>query len=378
LLLAFASTGLALASYIGRTPAIRDALNASVSQMGHVILSLSIGSVIGIPLCGRLVVRLGARTGIGCASILLGSGLLLAGLGCHQHSVVLVSLGLACCGAAFGFGEVAYNVEAAALEAELNRSVLPSVHAAFSAGSLSGAGAAAIAVTLHVSATVNLSVVAVLVFLAGGFVWRWVPAGTGRETAPDQPTRKRVWPPAAWKEKRTILIGLTLLGGAFAEGTANDWLPLSSQQGHHVSAATASAIYVVFAFAMMITRISGGRLVDRFGRAAVLRSMCGVAAGGMLLFIFGPALPAVFVGAALWGTGVALVFPLTVSAAGDDPVGAARRVSLVAGLGYAAFLIGPPCLGTAGQHFGLLHAFLPIVAGVLLAGLIAGAVRPVA
>jgi MFS family permease len=224
--------------------------------------------------------------------------------------------------------------------------------------------------------TANLYGVAVIVLVAGLFVWRCVPSGTGRETTRDHNDRTHFRQASVWKEKRTIHIGLTLLGGAFAEGTANDWLPLASQQGHHTSAATASAIYAVFAFAMMITRMTGGRLVDHFGRAPVLRMMCSLAAAGMLLFTFGPDTPTAFGGAGLWGVGVALVFPLAVSAAGDDPQGAARRVSVVAGLGYAAFLVGPPTLGTVGQHIGLLHAFLPVVGGVLLAGLIAGAVRP--
>ena len=75
------------------------------------------------------------------------------------------------------------------------------------------------------------------------------------------------------------------------------------------------------------------------------------------------------------GVGVALAFPLALSAAGDDPHGAARRVSLVAGMGYVAFLIGPPGLGTLGQHIGLLHAFIPAAAIVGVAALIAGSVR---
>lgn len=378
LLVAFGSTGLALATYIGRTPAIRDALHASVAQMGRVIFCLSNGSVVGIPICARLVGRHGARLGILAGSMMLTGGLLLTGVGCNQHSLGVVSIALASCGAGLGFGEVAYNVEASALEAAIGRSILPSVHAAFSAGALSGGACAAAAVALNVSAPANLSAVAMLVFVAGIVVGRRVPASTGRVPRTPGRTRDGSQAPRVWSEKRTIFIGLTLLGGAFAEGTANDWLPLASQQGHHVGAAMASGLYSVFALAMMLTRISGGHLVDRFGRAPVLRIMCAVAALGMVLFIFGPNTPAIASGAALWGVGVALMFPLTLSAAGDDPDGAARRVGAVASLGYVAFLVGPAALGTVGQHWGLLHAFLPVVVCVLLAGVTANAVRPIA
>lgn len=58
------------------------------------------------------------------------------------------------------------------------------------------------------------------------------------------------------------------------------------------------------------------------------------------------------------GTGASLCFPLTISAAGDSEHFVAERVSIVATLGYVAFLVGPPLLGFLGQHFGLRSAMV--------------------
>ncbi len=51
------------------------------------------------------------------------------------------------------------------------------------------------------------------------------------------------------------------------------------------------------------------------------------------------------------------------SAAADDPVHAAARVSVVSTIGYGAFLCGPPLLGgLLAEHFGILHSLLaPLV-----------------
>jgi hypothetical protein len=64
------------------------------------------------------------------------------------------------------------------------------------------------------------------------------------------------------------------------------------------------------------------------------------------------------------------------SAAGDEPALAAGRVSVVATIGYVAFLAGPPVVGLLAQEVGILHA-LTITGGLIALGLaISGVLRP--
>ena len=65
------------------------------------------------------------------------------------------------------------------------------------------------------------------------------------------------------------------------------------------------------------------------------------------------------------------------SAAGDDPARAAGRVSVVATIGYVAFLAGPPLIGFLAQEAGILRA-LTVTGGLVAIGLlISGVLRPV-
>ena len=64
------------------------------------------------------------------------------------------------------------------------------------------------------------------------------------------------------------------------------------------------------------------------------------------------------------------------SAAADDPARAAARVSVVASIGYCAFLGGPPLIGFLGHHVSMLHALLAVAALLAMAALLAGALRP--
>ena len=97
---------------------------------------------------------------------------------------------------------------------------------------------------------------------------------------------------------------------------------------------------------------------------------------GCVLFVFGPAVPWAFVGAALWGVGASLGFPVGMSAASDDPAASAGRVSVVASIGYCAFLCGPPLIGFLGSRFGTLHSLLAVAVLLVAAALLAGALQP--
>ena len=64
------------------------------------------------------------------------------------------------------------------------------------------------------------------------------------------------------------------------------------------------------------------------------------------------------------------------SAGADEPTRAAGRVSVIASIGYCAFLAGPPLIGLLGDHLGVLRALTTVAMLLALAVLLAGAVRP--
>jgi fucose permease len=166
-----------------------------------------------------------------------------------------------------------------------------------------------------------------------------------------------------------------VLAAAFTEGTANDWLAVAFVDGHQLDKALGVVALAVFLTFMTAGRILGTGLLDRYGRVPVLRILFGSAVIGCLLVVFGSPVVA-FIGAAIWGVGASLGFPVGMSAAADDPARAHARLSVVATIGYTAFLAGPPLLGFLGDHFGMLRALLVVGAVSLLALLVLPAARP--
>ena len=314
-------------------------------------------------------------------AVLLGVALTVAGTG-YRVGVAPLVAGLFLLGFANGAWDVAMNVQGADVERQLGSSIMSRFHAGFSLGTVAGALLGAATIALGVPATAHLVGVAVVVAVAIPIVVRsFLPDHPQTTHAAGPPAQRPAGPRTStfgrWREPRTLMIGLFVLAFAFAEGTANDWINVALIDGYDATKVIATLGFAVFLTAMTVARWLGPALLDRYGRAAVVRGLAVVALAGLLLFAFGPDTPLAFVGALLWGIGASLGFPVGMSAAADDPAAAAARVSVVASLGYCAFLGGPPLIGFLGSRVGVLHALTAVAVLLAFATLVAGALRPV-
>ncbi|MGM7679009.1 MFS transporter [Microbacterium sp. A94] len=380
----FLASGTSIATWASRVPDIKSALGVDNAQIGLLLLGMGVASILGISTGPAVMVRIGARRGMLAMMIMLALGLVLIGVGTTVFaSFPLVTIGLALFGFGNGCLDIMMNVEATAIEQEAGKTILPLFHAFFSFGTVIGAGLGWIATTWHLDVATHALVVAAIIFIGAFACFTNVPnrdAGLDPAEPGDKPHwRERMHLAlSAWREPRTYALGVVMLGMSFAEGGANDWLALGAAEDHGGGTAIGAAALTVFSVCMTAVRIFGGPLVDRFGRVLVLRVLAVAAAAGILLFILAPSLPLVFVGAALWGVGASLGFPLGMSAAADDPAKAAARVSAAATIGYVAFLGGPPILGLISEHIGLLNTLFILVALVVASGLFSGAAKPLA
>jgi MFS family permease len=370
---AFIGSGFAFASWASRIPQVKGHLHLSPSELGLVLLSIAAGSVLALPLSGTIVHRFGSRRTVAAMSVLFVTGLAIAAVG-YLVSLVPVVIGLFILGFANGAWDVAMNVHAALVERHLGRSIMSRFHAGWSVGTVAGALIGAAVVALHVPVTVHLLVVSVLVGLAVPYGTRaFVPDLAGVEEHPEGGRRSAL---AAWREPRTLLIGVFVLAFAFAEGTGNDWLSVATIEGYGTPAAIGTLAFAVFLAAMTLGRWVGPGLLDRHGRVAVIRALAALGIAGVLLFVFAPATPLAFLGALLWGVGTSLGFPVGMSAGADQPARAAARVSVISSIGYCAFLGGPPLIGLLGQSVTVLRALTAVIVLLGVAAAIAGALRP--
>lgn len=372
----FMLPGIAMATWASRLPATQEALNASPAVMGWLLFGIAAGSILGIVASSQIIARVGARLSFAWGMVVLAAGLALGTVGASLGSFALTFAGMVVFGLASGLSDVGMNVSGAANEQALGRAIMPIFHAFFSFGTMVGAGLGVLAEAVHVPIWLHGAVVAVVVVVAVSIAVRFVqPEPHVVDHAGEKVTstfRSRL---GVFLQPRTLLIGLVVLAAAFTEGTANDWIAIAAVDGHGVEKSTGAIVLGLFVTAMTAGRLAGVFLIDRFGRVPVLRGSFLIAAVGLLLFIFVPVPWVAFAGAVLWGLGAALGFPMGMSAAADDPATAAARVSAVAGIGYFAFLVGPPVIGFIGDNVGVLRALLVVLVLLIIGLVISGAVR---
>ena len=371
---AFIGSGFAFASWAARIPQVRDALELSPSALGLVLLAIAAGSIVALVISGKLVARYGSSRTVGGMAGLMSVAIAFVAL-FFDAGVPWLVVGLFLFGFANGAWDVAMNVQGAAVERGLGRAIMPRFHAGWSVGTVAGALIGAAMVALDVSVTAHLLVVAVVVGVAVIVAVRWfLPDGPGEESAEASTGRQSVL--SFWREPRTLLVGLFVLAFAFAEGAGNDWVSVALIDDYGAAPALGTLGFAVFLTAMTAGRWFGPGLLDRYGRVPVVRLSAGIALVGLLLFVFGAGTGFAFAGVLLWGAGTALGFPVGISAAADDPARAAGRVSVVASIGYCAFLGGPPLIGFLGDHLTVQRALIAVGVLLALAVAVSAAVRP--
>jgi MFS family permease len=368
----FVVNGLSFASWAARVPAIRDTLGLTPGRLGLLLLAVSIGTMVALPLSGLVVGRLGPARTVVAAVLVASAGLLVLAAGLAATAVPVVAIGMFTYGMGVSTWDVAMNVEGADVERRLRRTIMPRFHAGFSLGTvigaLAGAGCARAGVPLEWQLAVT--VVAILIVGIGG-TRPFLPAVVAESAAQN---RSSVL--AAWREPRTLLIGLLVLAFALCEGIANDWLALSLVDGYHAAQAVGAVAFGTFVTAMTLGRLVGGSFVERYGRVPTLRVTALLVVAGVLAVVLSPGVPGALAGAVCWGLGASLGFPLGMSAAGDEEARSAARVSVVGSIGYTAFLGGPPLVGLLADHVTVRDAILVACAAAAVGFLVAAAARP--
>lgn len=370
----FALSGLGFATWVSRIPAVRDGMSLSTSTIGLLLFGLAAGSIFGLALAPAALARLGSRRALLYAMLAMAASTVALGLAAGVlASPALTAAVLVVFGFAFSVNDVVMNVEGSDVEKALGRTVLPMMHAFFSLGTIAGALVGSIAAGWSIPVAAHFAALGLVMAAVAAVTVRSIPLPTGTPAA-RAPQRGHTGPIGARlaarlsdagvlaRDPQLLLLGLLVIGMAFAEGAANDWLPLAAVDGHGFDNATGALVYGTFVAAMTLGRATGGPLIDRLGRTVVLAGMASVGIVGIILFIVTDTPWVAFVAAALWGVGGSLGFPVGISAAADHPTNAARRVSMVSIFGYTAFLVGPPVLGLLGEEWGILNAFYFVAA----------------
>ncbi|CAM01440.1 fucose permease [Saccharopolyspora erythraea NRRL 2338] len=363
----FVLTGLTLATWTARIPAVKGDLRLDDAQITIALFALAAGTVLAMQFVGRLADRFGSARVMVPAGVLL--GLTTAVLGLAWNAPTLLA-GLLLLGVWHGTVDVTMNAHAVEVQRHYGRPIMGSFHGMFSVGGLLGAGLGALAAHFQLTAATNFLVVGIAVTV--------LAAVTGRALLPaeEHPPQEK---PSTSRGVPAAILFLGALGFfcSVGEGSVADWSPLYLHDTLHTSAAVAPIGYAVFSVTMAVFRFLGDRMSTLFGPVVLVRC-CGLVAGiglGTALLLHHPV--AAIIGFGLFGVGLSCIVPQVFSAAGNrDPQRRARDLAQVSTLSYGGLMAGPVFIGLVAQGFGLAVGLaIPAVLALLVA-LSAPAVRP--
>lgn len=367
--LVFLAFGTVVGTWTSRIPSIKVGLDLTDSQLSVALVAFAIGSITGMVALGRVVDRLGS--GPVMTVLVAAQGVLLL-LPAFARAPWTLRAALFVLGIVQGTLNVAMNANAVEVQRAWGRPIMSSFHAVFSLGGFLGAAIGGVLAGIGLSASATFGIVccgslSVCVVTA---LWRLrdTRAADGRGSAA-QATNAEAPPGLGF----VLLLGVLAMFAMVAEGAAGDWSAVYLHTTLGTGPGFAAVAFVGFSIAMMLARLVGDRLVTRIGPVHLVRRSALFAAVvfGVCGLIVGTPASAV-IGFAGLGAGLAGLTPQIYSVAGQlTSSGAGRRLSVIVGMGYTGFLVGPALIGFTSSLIGLRGALA--IPAVLVLFVAAGA-----
>ncbi len=355
---AFFCQGLVFIHLTTRLPAFARRWDLSETELSLLLLMMVLLAGLGSALAERRAARrgsaellLGGVLAVGTAPLLLGgapSGAVFA--------VVLAAYGLA-----LGMVDASSNMQAVALEHRYGRAILPSFHGAWTLGGVVGA-----ALTLATAGRPTALVVADAVVCAAPLLFlvaRFLPSEEAgpAPAAPDE---------VPWRP--LLLVGLALVVFYMVDTAATTWGPTYLDRTFTTPSGLVALATFPYLLASGLLRIVGDRLVTTYGAVVVLRVGALIASAALAVVVLAPTWPVAVLGFTLLGAGVAVIAPLSFSAAariaggdGLDPTVRRARVDAVIArfnqFNYVGALLGAVLTGVVGAGSLRIGFALPMV-----------------
>ncbi|MDB5506049.1 MAG: major facilitator superfamily 1 [Devosia sp.] len=360
---------LSLGALLSRLPDLQTSLRLTEGQLGLMLISMSLGALVGLTFSSPLIARLGART-TAFATILVTSTMY--ALITFAPSALVAAPLLFVAGLFSGALEINVNTETDKREALLGKRIMNFAHGMWSLGffvtALISAGLRQAGVSMQVHLLLILAaaaVASVLCFTKLETAAARVDAHGGKAPRIALPTR--------------ALATLCLIGSAplLVEGAGIDWSAIYMRNIFDVAPFLGGLSVTLFTLFMAIARLTIDPVVDHYSPRLIAGTLLVVAIFGLIVVAIAPHPYVALLGFSLMGIGCSAVYPLAVSAAAqrtDRP--ASVNVAALGQVSFVVFFLGPPLLGFVAQYAGTRMSYWVCVPLVLAALLVIRALSP--
>ncbi len=343
-----------LGNWIPRIPDIKENLGLSVGELGFSLFAMPLGTLLGLFIAAKIIEHIGGlRRACQVFVPLWALSFILPAFASTQWEFVLF---LFISGGTVGLVEVAMNTEADRIEQLYNKKIMSRCHGFWSLGSMVGALTGGLLAQAGVAVSTHFAIVFVLLAILGFVVASRLPKPEKLVVEEPEPVSA---PIIRLPSKAIVLLCILPIGSMVVEGAFIDWSGVFMRTILDASPLIIGITYSFFAIVMAAVRLSGDHIRERFSEQLIVQ-VSGIAAfAGIVLFALAPNIIVAFIAAALSGMGVAVVYPLAITAAARRPGrSSADNVASITMISFSAFLFAPPIIGLLSELFGLRIALL--------------------
>lgn len=351
----FLINGFCFATWASRIPTIKSIYDLNDAQLGNVLLTLPISSLIGLPISGWLVSKFDSRTPMIVAFLFFNMALIAIGF---SSSIIMLIAAVFIFSFCMRIVNIAINTQSISIQKNFNRKIVGSFHGLWSSGGILGVGFSTLMVKMNMSLSNHLLIAAVFSTVAISFAYPYLikndKAPYGNKLIIGKP------------DKPIMLLGILVFFAAVCEGGIFDWSGVYFKDVVKVELFTLG--YLIFMIFMALSRFFSDKLIESLGmkRLYIISSL--LITVGILTLILFPYFWACIVGLSITGIGVAAIFPMTFMLAGmSKKYSAGMAISIVATYAIVGMLVGPPLIGYIAHAFNLQVAFVIFIfAGLML------------
>ena len=358
----FSSLNILIGTWVLYLPHIKMKFDLNDSQIGFALFFTALGLLIAIPFVPYINKKIGTghstKWGIIVFALLFNLPLLVP-------SYTLLCASLLIIGIFSGFTDVSMNALVSNIEKKDRQNFMSAAHGFFSLGGFIGAGIGSILITVFANPSYHMLLISSLVIISNLILAKHYE--NNEESEQESPIEKT----NIFNNIKPIL-GLSIVAFIimFNEGAVEHWSNLFLFDTVHVSESQAGLGFVVFSLTMTVGRFFGDGISSKMGALRTISYGCVIAVLAYALILTSNFYSSIL-GFGILGLGLSVIIPEIFRLAGRAKgIHTSVAISVVSGIGFIGFLIGPVILGLISNWSSLLMSYVFLLVLVIAAYLL--------
>ena len=351
----FSSINILIGTWILYIPFIKLKFALNDGEVGFALFFTALGLLITIPFIPKINKRIGVGTSTKIGIFLLAIAFnfpLLA------PNYILLCASLMVVGVFSAFTDISLNALTSTIEKREQQNFMSAAHGFFSLGGFVGAGIGSLFISQFSNPQLHMLIISVFVMITNLFLsknYAFVVGDKKEKSTKNLSFFKSIKP--------LLVLAIIAFIIMFNEGAVEHWSNLFLFDIVKVSESKAGLGFIIFSLTMTIGRFLGDGFSQQLGSRKTILFSTIIAFVGYLFIIMSSLIFSVL-GFGLLGFGLSVIIPEVYRIAGNNKVlETSFAISIVSGIGFVGFLVGPVILGAISNFSSLVvsYVFLSIL-----------------